>query len=172
MTKGDELAKEALSVLNTFMSRIENNALAKVATLKPQVVSIAQRFMELGNLLSRIFNSSLKKLGELEQGRSLYIHPWWSLSVYGDRTVITRHKPFTISFTYISSENKIVVKTKRYKAELSGAHVVLRKLGYKIELDPGDPGELNNKVNDIKYLLKEIFYPIEQAVLIAEKKFT
>ena len=172
MVNGGQLVNEALDLLRSFRGIVENKVLSKSATLKPQVVSIAQKIIDVSNTLSKLFETVSKHVSESDPGSTVIPSPWWSISVYGDRIVITRHKPMVASIAYVKSDEKIIFRTKYLKLELQRGFIRMQKRGLKLELDPGDPEDIASKISDIKYVLRDIAGDLELLTYIAEKKLS
>ncbi len=171
MTKLKELTDAAVTVLDALNTRIENNVISRAATLKPQIVSLAKRIQDLISLVKKTLLAVEKAYGDIESPKTIVVEPLWSISVFDDRLVITRHKPKTITLSYSKSEGTVVVRAKDYSVELGSGVVKMGRLVLKLEVDPADADELAAKQNDIKYVLKEVIPEVELMSIAAEKKF-
>gem|GEM_PF-2921920 len=170
VVSGGQLVDEALDLLRSFRSMVESKVLSKSATLKPQIVSIAQKLVDISNMLSRVFELASKHVSETDPGSVVVPSPWWSISIYSDRIVITRHKPMVTSIAYIKDEGKIVYRSKDKKLEIQTGLVKMGKRVLAIELDPGDPEDIARKLSEIKYVLRDIAGDLELLSYMAEKR--
>lgn len=171
MTVLKELVGEALSILDRLNTRIEDNIISRAATLKPQVVSLAKRVQDLIDITKKVFVSIEKAYGDVEAPRTIIVEPLWSISVLENRLVITRHKPKTISVSYVKPEESILIRSKDYYVELRAGAIKLGRLVLSLEVDPADGEELAKKQEDIKYVLKKVVPEVELMSISAEKKF-
>jgi len=172
MVNGGQLVNEALNILSSFRNVIENKILSKSASLKPQVISISQKLVDISTMLFRLFESISKFVSNKEPGTSVVPSTWWSISIYSDRIVITRHKPIVVSVAYVKDEEKITFKTKYIKLELQRGIIKLQKRGLKLELDPSDLEDIARKLSDIKYVLRDVAGDLELLTYNAEKRFS
>ncbi len=161
MALSEELSREAIDLLRSLRTRIENRVLAKASTLKPQVVSIGQKFIDMVGLLEKIFEAAAKKAGNLDAHESLITGGMLVISTYNDRLVISRLKPSIVSVSYSRKEGKVVVRTKLHRMEITAGNIVLHKSSSSLELDPADPDDISGKVSDIKRILKGLPYSLE-----------
>jgi len=172
MVNGSQLVNEGMNVLSSFGNVIENKILSKSASLKPQVISISQKLVDISSMLFRLFESISKFVPDKDPGSTVIPSTWWSISIYSDRLVITRHKPMIVSVAYVKDDEKVVFKTKYLKLELQRGIIKLRKRGLKLELDPSNPEDIARKLSDIKYVLRDVAGVLELLIYNAEKKFS
>ncbi len=170
MARASELIDEALATLNNLRTNIENRVLSKSASLKPAIVSLAQNIVEASNLMTKLFEITKGRAGDLETDSIVIVNPWWSISVYNSKIVITRHKPLVASLSYDKDSGTVSFKTKVLGITITPAHIVLQKLGAKIEFDPSNPEELSRKLDIIKYMLRDIMRALELMTVVAEKR--
>lgn len=171
MVKLGELVIEAKNTLETLDNRINNNILSRAATLKPQVISLAKRIQDLLKFVRKILDLLEKNYGEMKPSSTVVVEPLWSISVYGDKLVVTRHKPRVISISYSKSDGAVYIRSKDYAIVVKKGVIQMGRQAIKVELDPGDPEELASKQDDIRYVLKEVMPSIELMNIALEKKF-
>lgn len=172
MVRGGQLVNEALNMLSSFADTIENKILSRSASLKPQVISISQKFIDVSNMFFKIFELVSRFASDIVPGSTAMPSKWWSISIYNDRIVIVRHKPVFTSIAYIRSDEKIVFKTKYVTLDVQRGFVKLQKRGLKIEFDPSDPEDIVGKLSEIKYILREIARHLDLLLYDAVKKFS
>lgn len=170
MVKLRELATAALALLDMVNTGIKNNIISRAKELKPQVVSLANKFIEINTMLSKAIDIISSKYGDSEGDAVIRIEPWITISVIGDRFIVTRHKPLAVAITFVRPESKVSVLTKTTGIEISPESITLKKLGMAITVNPKNPDDIYSKVNEIKYLLREISYIVDLTTAAIEKR--
>ncbi len=170
MAKAIEFIDEALGILNSFRNGIESRVLSKASTLKPSIVSVAQNIIEVASMMSKVLELARNKARDLDEGDVVVVDPWWSISVYSDRILVTRHKPLTASVSYNKSKRTVTFRSKVMKLEVSIDHVLIQKLGAKVVFNPSDPNDLGGKVNTIRYMLRDVARALELMSIIAARR--
>ncbi len=170
MVELKELSNDAIALLKSLNTRIDSRVISKASTLKPQVVSIASRFIDISNMLVKMFEGISEKYGDVKADEVVRIEPSWTISVIDEKLIITRLKPTVVSISFSKQDSKITVSSKKHHLEIQPGSIRLRRLGMSVDFDPGDPDNILNKINEIKYLLREIAYIIELVTSAFEKK--
>ncbi len=170
MTK-KELITEARNVINAANKNLEEKILSKATELKPRVVSLASRLSEILGYIDSILDGVEQKVGEETKSNVVSLGSWFYVTFYKDSFSIVRNKPYTIVISYKKGEGRVYVRTRKFKAAISPRIIELSQMAMKVEIDLTSPRDFENKLPEIRYLLRPLGKIIEYQLLpVAEKR--
>lgn len=166
-----ELITEARNVISGASKNLDEKILSKATELKPRVVSLASRLSEILGYIDSILGGVEQRIGEETKSNILSLGSWFYVTFYKDSFSIVRNKPYTIVISYRKGEGRVYIRTRKFKATISPRIIELTQMAMKAEIDLTSPRDFENKLSEIRYLLRPLGKIIEHQLLpVAEKR--
>lgn len=166
-----ELFMEARNVISGASKNLDEKILSKATELKPRVVSLASRLNEILGYIDSLLGGVEQKISEETKSNIASLGSWFYITFYKDSFSIIRNKPYTIVISYRKGEGRVYLRTRKFKANISPRTIELSQMAMKVEIDLTSPRDFENKLPEIRYLLRTFGKIIEYQLLpVAEKR--